>query len=106
MHDITTPELIALLTPFVGAKLNPPRDTNGYALPRTTAIDIRIPGVAMIDADLRAVTETSFERSFYSGCETFALADISRVTIRGLDHNGNDTAVTEYRHVAKLAEAA
>lgn len=97
MHTITTAELSNLLKPFAGAKLR-----GEYS----AAVDVRVPGAALIDADIREVTDTELTRFFYSGSEVFPLASITRIMIRTRDADWNTVGSIDFRHIGLVREAA
>ena len=103
--EVTTAELADLIRPFVGAKLHPPRDANGYALPRRTCLDIQHVSYCG-DADLRSLTEEGVEDFFYKGCELIPWSAIRSITILTLDENRDPISKKTFVHVAETRRAA
>lgn len=101
---VTTTELIELVGPFAGAKLNPPRDPGNRwrILPQTAAVDI-LCRTNKINADVRAVTAAGIEVFFYDRCETVPWAEVQRVVVRELDGNGETIAQTVYERRERIA---
>lgn len=89
-HPATTADLIDLLRPFVNARLEGKRDA---------AVDIGVPGMKIVGADVREVTDEGFTRFSYKGGETWAWADVRYVDIRAVDADGNTLNKVEYDHV-------
>jgi hypothetical protein len=96
-HPATTAELIELVRPFVGAKVNRPRDERGYILPLGAAVDI-LAICNSINADIRAVTAEGFEKLWDGQVEFIRWSEVQSITIRSLDADGNTVSATTYEH--------
>jgi hypothetical protein len=96
-HPATTAELIELVRPFVGAKVNRQRDERGYILPLTAAVDI-LHRCNSVNADVRAVNAEGFEKVWDGQAEFVRWSEVQSVTIRSLDADGSTTAATTYEH--------
>jgi len=94
----TTPysDLIKIVRPFVGAKLNPTLDKDGRIMPRNVAIDILCEWGQRMDADVREVSESGITSFFYSGCDVFFWHQIEAITIRSVDDLGDTVAARSY----------
>lgn len=104
----TTAELIELLAPFAGAKLNRPRDPAsryGAYLPQAAAVDI-LATVNAVNADVRRVTDEGVEIFFYDRCHMVRWADVRRVTVRELNRDGTTAAQVVWEHRAEQARRA
>lgn len=105
-NEVTTAELVDLIRPFVGAKLNPPRDpATGYVRHRTSAIDIHHASDRM-DADVRSISAEGVEDFFYRDTDLVPWSAIRGITISSLDEYGNRTAETRYVHIGEARRAA
>jgi plasmid replication initiation protein len=96
-NPATTAELIELVRPFVGAKVNRQRDERGYILPLTAAVDI-LHRCNSVNADVREVTAEGIEKVWDGQAEFIRWSEVQSITIRSLDADGNTTAATTYEH--------
>jgi hypothetical protein len=96
-NPATTAELIELVRPFVGAKLNRARDERGYILPLTAAVDI-LHRCNSVNADVRAVNAEGFEKVWDGQAEFIRWPEVQSITIRSLDADGNTVSATTYEH--------
>lgn len=87
---LSVAELIALIEPHAGIRLIPRKPSDP---PRRVAIDITVPGLRAIDADIRAVSHAGIKRFFYSGCETFPWVDVRKVEFRDTETGAVQTVV-------------
>ena len=97
-HIVTTAELAGLIRPFVRAKIDrvpDPASRYGGYLPRRAAVDI-LHCCNSIDADVRAVGAEGVYLFFYNGCELVLWSAIRKVTVAGLDADGERTGQTVY----------
>lgn len=96
MTHLTTPELRALLEPFVGNKLR------GSAL-RDTSIDISCPrlGVCKGNASVRAVDDDGVTTYFDGREELLPWSKIATVTVRDFDNE----RWCEYKHIGERKAA-
>jgi hypothetical protein len=95
----TSAELIELVRPFAGAKLNRARDARGYVLPQTDAIDL-LAATNRINADVRSVSGEGVGVFFYDRVELIRWSDVRRVTVRSLNGDGSTEAQAVYEHRA------
>jgi hypothetical protein len=100
-NPATTAELIELVRPFVGAKVNRPRDERGYILPLTAAVDI-LHRCNSVNADVRAVTAEGFEKLWDGQAEFIRWSEVQSITIRSLDADEETVSATTYEHDALL----
>lgn len=116
MTTATTTQLIELATPFVGVRLGAPlevlRAMNDPAVPaeeraalrahwhkpRTAAIDIHRDCHAMIDADVRAVSDQGIKTVRNCHADVMDWADVRSITIRSIDEMGDTISSVQYRH--------
>ena len=103
--EVTTSELADLIRPFAGAKMNPPRDAKGYALPRRTRLDIRHASYRG-DADVRSVSDEGVEDCFYRGCELIPWSAIRSITILALDENRDPVSERTFVHIGETRRIA
>jgi hypothetical protein len=100
-NPATTAELIELVRPFVGAKVNRQRDERGYILPLTAAVDI-LHRCNSVNADVRAVNAEGFEKVWDGQAEFIPWREVRSVTIRSLDADEETASATTYEHDALL----
>jgi hypothetical protein len=96
-HPATTAELIELVRPFVGAKVNRQRDERGYILPLTAAVDI-LHRCNSVNADVRAVNAAGVEKVWDGQAEFIPWREVRSVTIRSLDADEETVSATTYEH--------
>ena len=102
---VTTAELIAILAPFAGYKLNPPRSPEGY--PRqNVAVDLYARAEHMIDCDLRGVDADGVGVFFYNAREVTPWDRIREVRVAGLDADGERVSTRVFQHVGAVKVAA
>ena len=93
-RSVTTPQLAALIAPFVGKRLR--RDLSA-------SLEIDAPGQCFVNADVRSLDDTRVEVFFYKGAEFIPLASIRRIVVRGKDARGAFTSAVAYEHSAVAA---
>ncbi|WP_298165052.1 hypothetical protein [Novosphingobium sp.] len=102
---VTTAELIAILAPHAGYKLNPPRSPEGF--PRQNiAVDVFTRSEHAYDCDLRAVDETGVGIFFYNARETKAWDRVTEVRVADLDADGERVSERRFQHIGLVREIA
>ena len=97
-HKPTFDEIAAILAPFERARL-------GQVVKTRTRVDVTAGPWNMVDADIRRVGADSFDRFFYSGCETIPYSDVRKIKVYAWDESATAIAWSRTYDLAEQVPA-